>query len=76
VGVVINQALSQNRFKDYARQWLCRWKEKKKSAVLFTVVVQLVRRLLMAAIEYKADANFLSHGYFYSEKRNSSHWLE
>lgn len=64
--LLLNQALSPNRFKDYAPNGL--QVEGKKEISRVVTGVTACQALIDAAIEYKADAIFVHHGYFWKNE--------
>lgn len=61
--MILNQTLSPNRFKDYAPNGL--QVEGKKEICRVVTGVTASQALIDKAIEYKADAIFVHHGYFW-----------
>lgn len=64
--LLLNQTLSPNRFKDYAPNGL--QVEGKKEINRVVTGVTACQALIDAAIEYKADAIFVHHGYFWKNE--------
>lgn len=64
--LLLNQTLSPNRFKDYAPNGL--QVEGKKEISRVVTGVTACQALIDAAIEYKADAIFVHHGYFWKNE--------
>jgi len=64
--LLLNQTLSPNRFKDYAPNGLQVEGKKEISRVVTGVTAS--QALIDAAIEYKADAIFVHHGYFWKNE--------
>ncbi len=64
--LLLNQTLSPNRFKDYAPNGL--QVEGKKEINRVVTGVTACQALIDAAIEHKADAIFVHHGYFWKNE--------
>lgn len=64
--LLLNQTLSPNRFKDYAPNGL--QVEGKKEINRVVTGVTACQALIEAAIEHKADAIFVHHGYFWKNE--------
>ena len=64
--LLLNQTLSPNRFKDYAPNGL--QVEGKKEISRVVTGVTACQALIDAAIDYKADAIFVHHGYFWKNE--------
>ncbi|NLQ16966.1 Nif3-like dinuclear metal center hexameric protein [Marinomonas sp. M1K-6] len=64
--LLLNQTLSPNRFRDYAPNGL--QVEGKKNIHRVVTGVTASQALIEAAIEYKADAIFVHHGYFWKNE--------
>jgi dinuclear metal center YbgI/SA1388 family protein len=64
--LILNQTLSPSRFKDYAPNGL--QVEGKKEINRVVTGVTANQALIDAAIEYKADAIFVHHGYFWKNE--------